>query len=407
MENDTQIYKYATKEKYSEINQKRVIKEKEAKQSKQISISYTVKVDYYEYYDEYYEEERGIYYLIIPQEYLNDIDKLIKEKNDIFSRGKILRFSRGNNFQFDAVVESTEKDPDNESIVYSYLIPIKEKYRYYSEKLIDEFQVEERNGDLTYERMLEAINEFIEGNCCSKNIEKYILGNSVINGYKEFNKIFNYKRYYFNNIYNFAKFTKYQEQEIDKIFYQEMSTINLKNGDNRILCLIIYAIYQCRKNIRDKILICSSSNSVADSISLDLLRMKEHINKLNIIRIYAKNQEIIKRNKRLNKISLHRLIKKKYKRKFNDRREKKEWIIKQNDIVISTCVNSYNDDIINFKFPFVIIIDANNSSENEDLIPITLNAKHVLLVSYDGSDNGEINMYKRMKYLYPKNHCEI
>ena len=53
MENDTQIYKYATKEKYSEINQKRVIKEKEAKQSKQISISYTVKVDYYEYYDEY------------------------------------------------------------------------------------------------------------------------------------------------------------------------------------------------------------------------------------------------------------------------------------------------------------------------------------------------------------------
>ena len=360
MENDTQIYKYATKEKYSEINQKRVIKEKEAKQSKQISISYTVKVDYYEYYDEYYEEERGIYYLIIPKEYLNDIDKLIKEKNDIFSRGKILRFSRGNNFQFDAVVESTEKDPDNENIVYSYLIPIKLKYRYYSEKLIDEFQVEERNGDLTYERMLEAINEFIEGNCCSKNIEKYILGNSVINGYKKFPKIFNYKRYYFNNIYNFAKFTKYQEQEIDKIFYQEMSTINLKNGDNRILCLIIYAIYQCRKNIRDKILICSSSNSAADSISLDLLRMKEKINKLNIIRIYAKNQEIIKRNKRLNKISSHRLIKKKYKRKFYDKREKKEWIIKQNYIVISTCINSYNDDIINFKFPFVIIIDANN-----------------------------------------------
>ena len=407
MENDTQIYKYATKEKYSEINQKRVIKEKEAKQSKQISISYTVKVDYYEYYDEYYEEERGIYYLIIPKEYLNDIDKLIKEKNDIFSRVKILRFSGENNFQFDAVVESTEKDPDNENIVYSYLIPIKLKYRYYSEKLIDEFQVEERNGDLTYERMLEAINEFIEGNCCSKNIEKYILGNSVINGYKKFPKIFNYKRHYFNNIYNFAKFTKYQEQEIDKIFYQEMSTINLKNGDNRILCLIIYAIYQCRKNIRDKILICSSSNSAADSISLDLLRMKEKINKLNIIRIYAKNQEIIKRNKRLNKISLHRLIKKKYKRKFNDKREKKEWIIKQNDIVISTCVNSYNDDIINFEFPFVIIIDANNSSENEDLIPITLNAKHVLLVSYDESDNGEINMYKRMKYLYPKNHCEI
>ena len=40
-----------------------------------------------------------------------------KEKNDIFSRGKILRVFGENNFQFDAVVEGTEKDPDNENIV--------------------------------------------------------------------------------------------------------------------------------------------------------------------------------------------------------------------------------------------------------------------------------------------------
>ena len=31
--------------------------------------------------------------------------------------------------------------------------------------------------------------------------------------------------------------------------------------------------------------------------------------------------------------------------------EKRKWIIKKHDIIISTCVNSYNDDIINFKFP--------------------------------------------------------
>ena len=199
-----------------------------------------------------------------------------------------------------------------------------------------------------------------------------------------------------------------QEKELQIIFHQEISTINLKkNTDNRILCLIIYAIYQCRKNMKDKILVCSSSNSVADSISLDLLRMKEYIDKLDILRIYAKNQELIKRNRRLNKISFHQLRRKRYKKKFNDRYEKRKWIIKKHDIIISTCVNSYNDDIINFKFPFVIIIDANNSNENENLIPITLNAKHVLLISYEGSDNGEINLYKRIKNLYPKNHCEI
>ena len=86
---------------------------------------------------------------------------------------------------------------------------------------------------------------------------------------------------------------------------------------------------------------------------------------------------------------------------------KRGGLLKKNDIIISTCVNSYNDDLINFKFPFVIIIDANNSSENENLIPITLHAKHVLLISYDKSDNGEINLYKRMKNLYPKNHLDI
>ena len=258
--------------------------------------------------------------------------------------------------------------------------------------------------------MLDAINEFIEGKCCSKNLENYILGNEIetYKRFKEFKNIFNYKRYYLNNIYNYARFTKNQENIIQKIFYQEMSTLNIDyNYNNRIICLIIYAIYQIRKNIRDKILICSSSNSVADSISLDLLKMKDHIQKLNILRIYAKNQEIIKRNKRLNEISFHKLMKRRYRKKFYDRNEKREWILKNNNIIISTCVNSYNDDIINLKFPFVIILDANNSNENENLIPITLKAKHVLLISFKESDNGEINLYKRMKNLYPENHCEI
>ena len=76
-------------------------------------------------------------------------------------------------------------------------------------------------------------------------------------------------------------------------------------------------------------------------------------------------------------------------------------------ILLYTCVNSYNDDLINYKFPFVIIIDADNSNENENLIPITLKAKHVLLISYEGYDTEEINLYKRMKNLYPENHCDI
>ena len=42
--------------------------------------------------------------------------------------------------------------------------------------------------------------------------------------------------------------------------------------------------------------------------------MKEYIDKLDILRIYAKNQELIKRNRRLNKISFHQLRRKRYKK---------------------------------------------------------------------------------------------
>ena len=427
MNNTNDDYKFSSKKDYSNINKNIVRQEKSKHVSQQNSISFNVEVKYYEYPenynnynysyedyyddeyydeeyyddeyyddeyydDEYYEEEgyndyKGIYYVIIPKEYKEKKEELIKEKNDIFSKGKILRFSTNNDIYFDAVVEYSEEDPNDKNIEYAYLVPVKENYRLYSPDILGNFKVEERKGDLTYDRMLEAINQFLQGDSCSYNIENYILGKNINNGYREFKNIFNYNRYYLTFIRNYAKLTQKQQNELE--------------------CLLIYAIYQMRNNIRDKILVCSASNSVADSISLELLRMKEHINKLNILRIYAKNQEIIERNKSLDKISFHKLIKRKFRRKFRNRYEKRKWIIRKNDVIISTCVNSYNDDIINFNFPFVIIIDANNSNENENLIPITLNAKHVLLISYEGSDSGKVNLYKRMKNLYPENHSEI
>ena len=82
-------------------------------------------------------------------------------------------------------------------------------------------------------------------------------------------------------------------------------------------------------------------------------------------------------------------------------------LIEENDIIISTCVNSFCDEIINYDFPFVIIVDADNSNENENLIPITLNAKHVLLIAYEDSGNDSMNLYKRMKYVYPENHIYL
>lgn len=391
-------YKYKSKLDYGKINREIVLEEKSKHETKQNSIHYNVEVMYYEDYE--------MYYLIIPEDYLNNIDELRQNKNDIFAKGKILTFST-NNFSFDAVIDSSEEDPDEEGVFYAYLVPVKEEYQY-SIDVTGYYDVQERSGDLTYERMLDAINQFVNGNYCSKNLEKYILGENITNKEREFKNIFNYKVNYFNYIYDFAQFTPSQEKKFLNIFYREMNTMKINyDRNNNLICLMIYAIYQCRKNVNDKILICSSSNTSADSIALDLLRLQEHVKKMNLLRIYAKNQEKIKRNRRLNRICFHQLMKRKYKLKFYNRQDKKNWLIEKNDIIVSTCVNSYNDDLINYKFPFIIIIDADNSNENENLIPITLNAKHVLLIAYEDSGNDSMNLYKRMKYVYPENHIYL
>ena len=105
MENQKSNYQYQTKNNYSTINQKKVSEEKAKHVSKQSSIFYSVNL---EWYDEY-----GIYYIIEPKEYLDNIDQLRQNKNDIFAKGKILTFSDRSDFSFDAVVDSSEEDPDD------------------------------------------------------------------------------------------------------------------------------------------------------------------------------------------------------------------------------------------------------------------------------------------------------
>ena len=198
----------------------------------------------------------------------------------------------------------------------------------------------------------------------------------------------------------------FQKRLIDKIFHNEMNTILIRaNTNHKIISFIIHAIYQMRKNFNDKILICSSSNNSADTIALELLQMKQFVKGFNLLRIYAKNQEIIKRNKSLDEISYHQLLLKEENR--NNFIGRRNLLVEKNDIIISTFVNSYCDEIINYEFPFIIIINANDSNENENLIPITLHANHVVLISYEENDSGDVNLYKRMKYLYPGNHIEL
>ena len=238
---DNEKYKYSSKKEYSEINKNIVSKKQEEHEKKKDIIYYTINVNYYEEYE--------MYYLDIPKSYLSQITQLRQRKEDIFAKGKILTFTSTDNkdFYFDAVIDSTED-------IYAYLVPIKEKYRY-SDDLEGKYIVNERIGDLTYIRLKDAIEEFIEGNCCSKNIENFILGKNVNynSSHNTLKSIINYNKHYSTDIRNFSRLTYNQSVQLDKIFYNEMNTIKLNaNSDNRIICLIIYAIYQTRKKIKIK-----------------------------------------------------------------------------------------------------------------------------------------------------------
>ena len=390
-------YAYESLENYSKINSEIIKKEQRKHESLQNRTKYSVRVEYY--YPSWH------YYLIIPRNYLNNVDYLRRTKNDIFAKGKILRFTADDGYQkpsyFDAVMDFSEEDQYKKGVVYAYLVPIRNRYRYSKNKeLVGNYTVQERSGDLTYDRMNEALDQFSIGGCCSKNITKYILGD-YIKYIKYLDNIFNYNRYYQKNISGFYRLNYPLQRKIEKIFYNEMNTIYLKSEENiRLICMIIYAIYQMRQDTQDKILVCSSSNNSADTIALELLRMKNCVKRLNVLRIYAKNQEIIKRHEQLKDISYHNLVLKEKNNYFGNR----DKVIEKSSIVVSTCVNSYSDRLINYDFPFVIIVDADDSSENENLIPITLNAKHVILIAYENSSSTNVNMYKRMKNLYPNNH---
>ena len=194
-------YVFESKDDYCDYNHKIIQKEREKHESEKEDIYYDVHVEYFRPY--------RMYFLIIPKSYLDNVEYLRKNKNDIFAKGKILTFSSESHykrhFKFDAVIDSQEEDPYKKGVVYVNLVPIKVRYRYkFARELLGNFIVKERNGDLTYDRMDEAHDDFDNEKCCSKNIEHYILGHEIKRK-KNMNNIFNFARYFPSNIFGFFR----------------------------------------------------------------------------------------------------------------------------------------------------------------------------------------------------------
>lgn len=415
------IFYYKSRQDYSEQNIPIVESQLKQHLQNQDFLSYKIYLKYF--------FRLKLYYIDIPFDYKKNLNYYEKYKQNIFSKGKILSFYRctrhnkkfdPNNFKFDAVVFYVEYD-----LSYAYIIPIRKSLW---ENLNGNYNIKERAGEITYYRMLDAINYFSEekNERLSSVVADKILGRNVNPNREdnELNKIINYKRFFINYLGGFLNISTRQNKSIKGIFQFTMSTVLVRNNtDLKVLGFLVNAIFQRRKDINDKILIASSSNASADKIAMILIEMDEFLkrkSKMSLLRIYAKNLEQVKRNKKLEEISFHYLRKQKAKFEeeyffgYNEEDyyfEKGKEIIDNANIVISTCVNSYNENLIDYNFPYVIVIDAKTADENESLIPLTMGARFVSLVSYDNDkdryNNKDNCLYDRMEQLFPYSHFEL
>ena len=330
-----------------------------------------------------------------------------------FKIGSIYNFSRNSDNKNLGLIVSIEKTE-------YYIIPIeKERDKFENGK----YKVKEEFCSVPYDRMIAGLDIFIYDDNNEKlsiNLKNYILGNidKIENEEFEVSKLLN-------------PFTEFEVDNYGKLNHSQIKAIN--NTQKHVLNLIqgppgtgktftasflIYNIFLKRKNTNHKILVCAPTNAAADNLALSLLKIKEAItihkkSKIfNILRIVARTREYIKYDKKVEDISLHKLVDFEEENYKEDCKNK----IDSADIVITTCSTSMTDKLEEYKFEFVVIDETTQSQEVETLLTLLKGSKHVTLIGDPqqlsptilhpkGKQTGmHISLFERIMRLKPKNN---
>ena len=220
----------------------------------------------------------------------------------------------------------------------------------------------------------------------------------------------------------YGELNKSQISILQKVFSNVLNLIQGPPGTGKtfLSSFIAYNIFKFRKDKKEKILLCSPSNSAADNLASNLIKLNNVIGgKMKIMRIYAKSREFLEIPESIQKISLHNLLKVKLDKENivmttkDILTENIEKIVEEIDIVISTCSTSWDERIMHFSFPFVIIDEVTQCCEIESLISIAHGCKHLTLIG-DQKQLGpvimhpkanqtgmNISIFERLLKLYP------
>ena len=158
-------------------------------------------------------------------------------------------------------------------------------------------------------------------------------------------------------------------------------------------------VYHLAKLKVGKVLVCAPSNIAADQLSEKVEKIG-----LKVVRVCAKSRESI--SSRVEHLSLHNQLKKlnskDYKRLFELLKKKEEdgieltksehdtykklknraeaEILNDSEVVVTTCIASFDKRLNNYRFPIVLIDEATQACESECILPLLRGAKHAILV---------------------------
>ena len=314
------------------------------------------------------------------------------------------------------------------------------------------YKIKEEMCSIPYTRMLEALNLFISDEsenqydgAVAPYLSKRILGQYKYNEnegefeskkysskpsieQKALGKLFEEKPKVITSLENYKELNYNQIVALESVFHRVLNLIQGPPGTGKtfLLSYIVYNIYKFRKNKKNKILLCSPSNSATDNIALSLLKLNEVIDgEMKICRVYSKSREFIDIPDDLFYNSLHGMLMDTfevdnaydlYENKKEDIQTEIDYIIEDMDIVIATCSTTWDERIKNFDFPFVIIDEATQCCEIESIIAVVHGCKHLTLIG-DQKQLGpvilhpqaekigmKVSLFERMLKLYPNLH---
>ena len=246
----------------------------------------------------------------------------------------------------------------------------------------------------SFKRMLDGLFSFVnDNNSVSNYIYSKILGHSVEE------KKFQYKIPNELNVKGLPQLNHSQKEGIEKAINSPLFLIQGPPGTGKTVtsAAIVYHLANLEVG---KVLVCAPSNIAADQLSEKIEKIG-----LKVVRVCARSRENI--STKVEHLSLHNQLRKlegrkEYKSFFEMLKRKEEEgnvlsdkdhekykklkkkaeeeIINKCQVVVTTCISSFDKRLNNFRFPIVLIDEATQACESECILPLLHGAKHAIIV---------------------------